>query len=120
MAEYLGQPVNPPLAKNLFDDFGYAVDRRRTFTTLLELRLSLVFYHQFFTTSNGYIGWGPLGTQKGDFVCIVIGCSMLLILRKIDSRYIHIGSCFLLGIMDGVIFNETCTSSDTIQEFTII
>ncbi|KAI1736457.1 hypothetical protein F4680DRAFT_432206 [Xylaria scruposa] len=51
------------------------------------------------------VGFCPRGTQKGDFVCILFGCSVPLVLRQIGSgdggQYTLIGECYVHGKMDG-------------------
>ncbi len=55
----------------------------------------------FFETSDGLLGLGPRAMQNGDCVAVLSGCSMPVVLRKIGSYYLHVGSCFVLGLMNG-------------------
>ncbi|KAE8447099.1 hypothetical protein EG329_011083 [Mollisiaceae sp. DMI_Dod_QoI] len=54
----------------------------------------------FFETLNGYFGLGPLGTQPGDFLCQIYGYYDPVVLRKVDSHYVLIGSCWALDYTD--------------------
>ena len=56
-------------------------------------------------TSNGLIGITPEDTQKGDVVCILLGCRSPLILRpKEAGQYAIVGECYIDGIMTGETF----------------
>ncbi|KAI1172765.1 heterokaryon incompatibility protein-domain-containing protein [Nemania sp. FL0916] len=66
--------------------------------------------------TDGYIGWGPTGTLPSDLVAVVNGCSLPLILRKVDSRYEVVGGCFLLGLMNGEVVQRMKERRDTLQE----
>lgn len=55
----------------------------------------------FFVTDSGYMGFGPQGIQRGDTICVFLGCDVPLILRKIHEHYVLRGECFVLGLMDG-------------------
>lgn len=62
----------------------------------------MLYYAALVTSKAGYLGWGPPGMQKEDLVCVLYGCAMPVILRKVDDHhYIHIGSCWVLGLMNG-------------------
>ena len=54
-----------------------------------------------FVTSKGYIGWARRGLQKGDRVCVLPTCLMPVLLRKVDSHFIHLGVCYVEGLMNG-------------------
>jgi hypothetical protein len=68
---------------------------------LVHHRLSLFIYHVAFTTESGYLGWGPPGMLSGDIVCVLYGCEMPVVLRMVDDHYLHIGPCYVLGLMNG-------------------
>jgi hypothetical protein len=55
----------------------------------------------FFTTSRGYMGFGAMGAQLGDQVCILGGAKIPFILRNHDTHYKMIGDSYLHGIMQG-------------------
>lgn len=56
---------------------------------------------RLFVTDRGYMGFGPQSIASGDAIFVFPGCSVPLILRKIDEHYVHQGECFVLGLMDG-------------------
>ncbi|KAF2792951.1 HET-domain-containing protein [Melanomma pulvis-pyrius CBS 109.77] len=55
----------------------------------------------FFVTEKGYFGIGPPGGRDGDCVCLLGGCSVPLVLRKVREEWEVVGECFVCGIMDG-------------------
>lgn len=60
-------------------------------------------------TDMGRIGLGPRQMEKGDVVCILFGCSVPVVLRRLDQPqredgrplFRFIGECYLDGFMDG-------------------
>jgi hypothetical protein len=59
----------------------------------------------FFITANGYMGYGPK-CQSGDLICILFGCSVPLILRPQGGGHIILGQCFVLGVMNGELYQD--------------
>ncbi len=55
----------------------------------------------FFVTSKGVLGPITGSIKLGDVVCVLLGLSVPMVLRKVDQRYLVIGDCFSLGLMDG-------------------
>ncbi len=53
----------------------------------------------FFETSAGHFGLGPLEIQRGDLICKIYGFHFPLALRKVDSHYLIIGTCWVFGYM---------------------
>lgn len=51
----------------------------------------------FIELENGKFGLGPAGTRKGDVVCKLYGSYLPVVLRKVDSHYILIDACWVLG-----------------------
>ncbi|GAW19669.1 hypothetical protein ANO14919_091580 [Xylariales sp. No.14919] len=74
--------------------------------------------HRFFHTANGYLGLGPPATLPGDLVCVLGGCTMPLVLRRVDSHYLLVGQCHVLGLMDGEGVRQI--GRDEIVEFRIV
>ncbi|KUI67444.1 Heterokaryon incompatibility protein 6, OR allele [Cytospora mali] len=64
---------------------------------------------RFFTTREGYLGWGPKATDKGDQIVTFLGFDIPIMIRpssnSLDGRYFEvIGSCYLHGFMHGEAF----------------
>jgi hypothetical protein len=54
-------------------------------------------------TQGGYFVALPEMAQRGDLVCVLFGCSVPVVLRRLDEHnsYTFIGECYLHGFMDG-------------------
>ena len=66
-------------------------------------------------TKKGYLGLGPTKARKGDFVCILYGCSVPVILRKEDQGHEFVGESYIHGLMDGAAVNQQ-SLRDTLEE----
>lgn len=77
---------------------------------------TLLYKRQLFVSSEGYIGWGPLGMKVGDTIAILHGGDMPFILREFlewvtlparpdpdcDRVYsLMLGECYAYGLMRG-------------------
>ena len=60
----------------------------------------------FFVMQNGYMGLAPWYRKKGDLICILLGCSVPIILRKWGSNYVVVGDAYVYGMMQGEIMEE--------------
>ncbi|KAE8447302.1 hypothetical protein EG329_010860 [Mollisiaceae sp. DMI_Dod_QoI] len=57
---------------------------------------------RFMTTKKGYVGWSHINAIRGDYICILAGCSVPVILRAREDGGFHIvGDAYVGGIMDG-------------------
>lgn len=54
-------------------------------------------------SQNGRIGMVPEAAMKGDLICLCVGCSVPMLLRKAQHgvQYTVVGECFLDGCMHG-------------------
>lgn len=76
------------------------------------------------TKTHGFIGLGPSkprGVKKGDFVCILCGCSVPVLLRQVKNApyFIFIGECYIHGMMDGEAFGIKNTENIDYEMFEI-
>jgi hypothetical protein len=57
---------------------------------------------KFLVTKKGSIGSTPQTAEEGDILCILFGCSVPVILRKLQNEefYEFIGECYLHGFME--------------------
>ena len=63
---------------------------------------------RLFETFDGSIGIGPRFAKKGDGIFVLYGSSMPVILRrKKGGNYIHVGTCFVIDIMNGEASSST-------------
>ncbi|KAM5346284.1 hypothetical protein ACJ41O_009289 [Fusarium nematophilum] len=82
----------------------------------------------FVTTSGGRFGWVPegigggveldTGVKHGDLFCIVFGCSVPLVIRRVGRHYRVLGEGYLQGFMDGNISKVLETGEVAIEELT--
>jgi hypothetical protein len=70
----------------------------------------LDFWHEFlareynrdlFLTNEEHIGKGWKTVQEGDFICIIFGCDVPLVLRLVEDYYELIGDCYIEQFMRG-------------------
>jgi hypothetical protein len=57
--------------------------------------------HQLMETDDGYLGLAPKGTLPGDKIAILKDCPVPMVLRKVENYYVNIGSCYIVGLMEG-------------------
>ncbi|PQE32216.1 heterokaryon incompatibility protein [Rutstroemia sp. NJR-2017a WRK4] len=82
----------PPTIEN--SDFDDAVrDVMRVLTSVEGCR--------YIETASGYIGMASPEVREDDVVCVLYGCPSLVILRKTDDYFVHIGACYVPGLMNG-------------------
>lgn len=55
----------------------------------------------FVTQHEKQPGIGPADCQAGDYICILYGCSVPVVLRPSGSKYRLIGECYVQGMMGG-------------------
>ncbi|PMD62552.1 HET-domain-containing protein [Hyaloscypha bicolor E] len=70
-------------------------------------------------TSCGYLGMAPKGTLKGDFVCILKGSNYPMILRKSGGFYIHVGTSYIEGFMEGEAIDLVKSNKSQVELFKI-
>jgi hypothetical protein len=69
-------------------------------------KMTVATQRRMIRTKQGMIGLAPELAQKGDFVCLLKGGMVPLVLRKLDARWILIGDSYVHGIMHGEAFVE--------------
>ena len=61
-------------------------------------------------TEHDLLGLAPEMSKKRDFICILYGCSVPVVLRRMvdpvtdEEFFTFIGECYVHGIMDGEAF----------------
>lgn len=60
------------------------------------------------TTNSGNIGMSSYRARKGDQIWILLGCSILLVVRQCEGKdvYEFIGECYLDGYMNGEVMEK--------------
>lgn len=56
---------------------------------------------RLFTLSNGHMGNGPAAMRAGDVVVVAYGANAPLVLRRIENKWLFVGSCYVYGFMGG-------------------
>lgn len=69
--------------------------------------------------NEGHFGMAPWRVQKGDKICVLLGCSIPLVLRpRLDTNsYEVIGECYLHGFMNGEVLGDLDGERVNIEEF---
>jgi hypothetical protein len=62
---------------------------------------------------GGHFALVPEHAEVGDVVCVLLGCSVPAVLRRVREHYAFIGECFLSGIMQG----ELVRDLERLEEF---
>lgn len=60
----------------------------------------------FFVTQEGYMGLAPRSAKKGDLICVLLGCSVPVIIRNIGTNYLVVGDTYVYGMMLGEMVEE--------------
>jgi hypothetical protein len=95
------------------------VDKVTTDLSVLAKTVRVIPCHRLFHTSSGYLGLAPRNLLPGDLICAVQNFSLPMLLRKQESHYVHVGPCFVLGLMNGEAEKLIEEGHTFIQEFVI-
>jgi hypothetical protein len=72
-----------------------------------------------FRLPSGHLGGGPLEMRAGDKVCVLARCESPVILRQSGANWIHVGTCFVLGLSDGEAYEMIDEGKLKVEEFLI-
>jgi hypothetical protein len=72
-----------------------------------------------FLTSSGNFGMGREDLEVGDIVCVLLGCSVPMVPRKMNGYYNFLGECYVHGIMEGEVVGALEKGEVESQLFTI-
>lgn len=73
-----------------------------------------------FVTSRGYIGWARQGLKSGDRVCVLPSCPAPVLLRDVGSHSIHLGPCYVEGLMHGEAISCVREGTAQLETFHIV
>lgn len=91
----------------LIDNFTSRTQRDKTSSPqvkFLQRVQETTWNRKFFITAKGTFGMAPVNAKERDMVYLLLGCSVPVVLRKVDkvdSHYRLIGECYVQGIMGG-------------------
>lgn len=71
------------------------------------------------TTTNGFVGIAPEPSQPGDLVCVMLGCSVPIVLRPQKELYTVVGSCYVHGLMEGEAIEWQRTGEREFEDITL-
>jgi hypothetical protein len=75
---------------------------------------------RFLITQQGYVGWAPRRTRKGDKIFVLLGCRTPVILRPQGDSFRLIGECYIHGVMNGEVIDELEAGKYQLQDVTIV
>ncbi|KAK4172944.1 heterokaryon incompatibility protein-domain-containing protein [Triangularia setosa] len=83
---------------------------------------SVVWQRRIMELENGFFGLGPEGGQVGHVVCILYGCSVPVLLKKVEDPRVEelyevVGETYVHGVMDGEAMDFTEHWQPEVREF---
>lgn len=87
--------------------------------TVLTGLVAAIKDRKVFHTKNGYVGIGPESVWIGDQVCVAFGCNMPVLLRPEGSYYKHVGTSYVVGLMEGEAMTDLRNGKRQSQRFEI-
>ena len=80
-------------------------DMSKMFPRFLETAIEAIenntMHRHLLISKKGYLGLGPIPTQKDDMICVLFGCSVPVLIRKVEDHHVLVGECYVHGIMNG-------------------
>lgn len=77
-------------------------------------------HRRLMVAKSGLIGLAPERVKPGDYLALLQGCKISMVLRKHRGNYILIGECYIHGIMDGYFYKNTEKLNKWTRSFRII
>lgn len=73
-------------------------------------------------TEKGHLGSAPQTADEGDIICVLYGCSVPVIVRKLQDQesYEFVGECYLHGFVDAEAIALQIRGDLEEQEFTLV
>jgi hypothetical protein len=78
-----------------------------------------IFKRNLFVTEIGDLGMAQDSILEGDLVCVLFGCSIPIILRKLDGHFIYISDACVVGYMYGKGIEELAAGKFQVETFKI-
>lgn len=63
-------------------------------------------------THDGQLALVPEHAEVDDIICVLLGCSVPVVLRRVQDHYVFIGECFVAGIMQGELVADLETATN--------
>jgi hypothetical protein len=91
------------------DDFGY-----------MNPRISqMIGGRKVSVSESGHCGPVPDHAKIGDFICVLLGCDVPVILRQVEDHYTFIGESYVRGLMEGQAIEALERGEVHLQDFKI-
>jgi hypothetical protein len=74
---------------------------------------------KIFVSESGHCGIVPDHAEIGDFICVLLGCDVPVILRYVGSHYNFIGESYVRGLMEGQAIEALERREVRLQKFNI-
>jgi hypothetical protein len=88
-------------------------------TAMVHIQTIVAKMQCLFRLPSGHLGGGPLAMRAGDKVCVLAHCKSPVILRQSGANWIHVGTCFVLGLSDGEAYKMIDEGKLKVEEFLI-
>ncbi|KAJ8126532.1 hypothetical protein O1611_g7107 [Lasiodiplodia mahajangana] len=77
----------------------FEVDEGRELNILLSSAGRSLQARCVYETEEGFIGVAPRKSEIGDQICVLLGCSVPVVLRRMDEgKYVLVGACYTSGV----------------------
>jgi hypothetical protein len=116
---FLGNRINAVASSQWPTTEEVEVDGFSVFSPMVRRMSTLFAERRGFLTKKGFLGIGPPDLLEGDVISFLRDCRMPVILRKVDSHYVLVGTCFVLGLMDGEAMQAAEHGTAQLQEIEI-
>jgi hypothetical protein len=103
--EFCGQPGMKWHLDSFVSKFREISKRQLKDVTFLHVHV-LSAQRRLFVTKDGYMGTAPMGAQKGDRICVLLGCNVPLIIRPEGDGFLIIGDTYIYGMMNGEVMQD--------------
>jgi len=107
----------PDALKWPFEDYGFEVESPN-FRRFGMLARPAIAGRSFFVTADGYMGLSPLSAERGDLICVLLGCSVPMIIRRCGTNYVVVGDAYVYGMMKGEVMKQVEKGRLHVQDLT--
>ncbi|KAI9866606.1 MAG: hypothetical protein M1813_001158 [Trichoglossum hirsutum] len=80
----------------------------------------ITVWRRMITTGRGYVGMAPEAVQNDDIICVLLGCTVPVVLRQVeDSIFEYVGECYIHGVMEGEAMEWFETGECQLEDFVL-
>ncbi|KAK3354048.1 heterokaryon incompatibility protein-domain-containing protein [Lasiosphaeria hispida] len=122
--EALDAFLGPPDATNRlawpFERYPLLAEQDQNLNLFRKATLSLCRGREFAVTGEGYFAMVPQEAREGDLVCVVFGCPIPMLLRKVGPSYVVVGEVAAYGMMQGEMMEEVRAGRLVAEDFELV